>query len=249
MKTIKLLVCLLCLLASCCKRHSRTVASATDITVISDLTDSFLLYPLSEPILALYDFNGNADQAARFQLVLISDKRYNPSETATLESGAITEEHNTNDDIELREQVVYAFQDAIRKIITELPKRFPVHPLGHSECFATVASELQRLATNEASQRILIIYSDLAENTEDFSLYRDHDERLLQDNPRKVLHILQKKCSLPDNLTGISVYLVYNPPNRESDIRYSRIVALYQSALKARGARVIIQSSNKTYAP
>lgn len=248
MRMIKL-TCILCLLAACSKQHEGTVAPATEITIITDLTDTLAVYPQAEPILALYGFNNNADQGATFRQVLLTDKKLNPTEDISLETRKVSDSHNTNDDVEYREQIVYAFQDAVRKALEDFPKRYAIHPLGHSECFATISSELNRLAASTASQRILIVYSDLMENEEDISVYSDANQQLLHKNPAKVAKILSRRCPLPEKLVGVTVYFVFNPPDRNSDTKYGNMVSLYERLLKARGARVVIQASNKRYEP
>jgi len=248
MKIIKIMG-LLCLLASCSKQHSEAVAPATDITVITDLTDTFAVYPQAEPILALYGFDNNAERAASFRQVLLTDKKLNPIEDIALESGKVSESHNTNDDVEYREQIIYAFQDAVRKAINDFKKRYAVRPLGHSECFATISSELNRLAASTASQRTLLVFSDLQENEEDFSCYSEASQQLLRENPSKVARKLLRRCPLPESLVGITVYFIYDPPDRDADTRFGNMVALYQRLLKARGARVVIQADNKRYEP
>lgn len=248
MKNIKLM-CFLCLLASCSKRHGGTVAPATDITVITDLTDTLLVYPSAEPILALYDFEDNPNQAVHFRQVLLTDKVLNPAENIDLESGEESDRHNTNDDVTYREQIVYSFQDAVRKAFTDFPKMYPVRPLGHSEAFATIARELNQLAERNASQRILLVFSDLQENEEKFSCYTAKGQRLLHEDPEKVMRILQKRCPLPESLVGVTIFFVFDPPDRDSDVRYRSMAALYKRMLKTRGARVVIQATKKRYEP
>jgi hypothetical protein len=233
-------VLIICALAACSKKITPCVTHESDITVISDMTDSFALRPAAEPILALYDFPTDKDQAAAFRLVLITDKLLNPVEDIHIEEGTVTEHQNVNDEVDFREQLVYGFYDAVRKSFTDFPSRYAHHSsLGHSECFATIASELNLLASRKASQ----------ENEDAFSCYTEQGRNMLRINPDKVAMLLQKRCPLPNDLEGVTVYFVYEPLDREQDARFSEMMGIYKRLLKERRARVVVQANNKNDLP
>jgi hypothetical protein len=248
MKQLNILITA-CLLASCSKEYT-PATPASYISVIDDLTDSFALHPAADPILGLYDFQTDKDQAGNFRLVLITDKQLNPIEEIHIDAGTETEKDNINDEVDYREQLVYSFYDAIRKSLTDFHARYAhSSPLEHSECFATISSELNCLANSKASQRTLIVFSDLQENEEAFSCYTERGRNLLHTHPDKVMRLLQKRCPLPNDLSGVTVYFVYNPMNREQDISFSEMAGIYKQLLKERRARVVILATNKYYQP
>lgn len=241
----------MCILAaSCSKSHTPTIVHSSRISVIHDITDSMACFPAADPILAMYGFENDKNQEAHFRLVLISDKKLNPVEEINIEDGTTTEQKNENQETDYREQLVGSFYEEVRNAITDFHKHYvPSTSLKHSECFATIASELELLAGSKAAQRTLIIFSDLQENTDVFSCYTPQGQRLLQNNPGKVAKLLLQRHPLPDNLIGITVYFVYNPCNRDQDIMFGEMVAIYMQLLHARGARIVIQATNKNYEP
>jgi len=239
------------LLCSCSKHTARPVLPSTEITVVDDLTDTFTLHPIADPILALFDFPDAKNQSAKFRLVVVTDRLLNPSVDMTIADGTTTEENNEDQEIDNREQIIYNFYDMVRHGVTEFPSRYS--PAGgslkHSECFATIASELELLAKSTASQRTLIVFSDLLENNELYSCYTDDGRKLLQMHPLKIVHLLQKRCELPKSLVGITVYFVYQPKTRELDQLFNSMVAIYKQLLHERGARIVIQADNKNFQP
>jgi hypothetical protein len=241
-------ILIVCLLAACKKEHTPQAVHGSRISVIRDITDPLQCVPTADPILALYGFEHNKDQDACFRLVLITDKKLNPVEQIHIDDGSTSEQENINEEVDYREQLVYSFYDAVRKAIADFHKRYPSGTsLQQSECFATIANELELLAVSNAAQRTLIIFSDLQENTAEFSCCTREGQSLLQNSPGKVAKLLLKKHLLPANLQGISVYFVYNPYNVDQDRRFSAMTAIYQQLLHERGARVIIQATNKYY--
>jgi hypothetical protein len=250
MKQLKILAAVVYLLAACNKQHSVAIVPRTDITAVFDVTDTFVLTPIPDPILALYNFEMAKDQAAFFRLVLLTDKKLNPAEDIHLDGGVVTEEQNVNDEVDFREQLILSFYDEVRRSLSDFGKRYAQKgTLGHSECFATIAAELRRLDTSKASQRMLIVYSDLQENSDVFNCYSKEGQKLLNANPIKVGAILLKHIPLPDDLTGITVYFVYGPTSREQDKQFWQMATIYERFLKDRGARVVIQATNKSYEP
>jgi hypothetical protein len=250
MKKLSIILAL-CLAASCGKKPNAPTPVHTSCTcTIDDRTDSFALHPLADPILAISEFQNDKDQEATHRLVLLTDKLLNPIEEMHLADANTSEARNENGEMDNREQLVYSYCDAFRSAVGSLYKRFPVGgTLQHSECFATVAGELEYLANSTASQRTLIVFSDLQENSDAFSCYTQDGLKLLQTHPQKVAKLLQSRRSLPKNLTGVTVYFVYMPLTRDQDQRFNEMVSIYKSLLKERGARVVVQAQNTNYQP
>lgn len=243
-------ILVVCFLAACSKPKSSHPVHASRITVIYDITDSLKSIPLPEPILSLHDFESDQGQAANFRMVLVTDKLLNPTEEIHIDDEISGERNNTNDEVDYRQSIVLAYYDAVRRAITDFDKHYTSGTsIKHSECFATIASELELLANSNASQKVLLIFSDLQENSGAFSCYTPQGQYLLQNNQEKVARLLLSRHSLPDNLQGTTIYFVYNPATREEDIRFAEMFRIYKQLLHARGARVIVQASNKSFQP
>jgi hypothetical protein len=240
----------LILLASCGKMNKDNIVHETDIVLVQDTTDTLLCLPEPGAILALFGFDVDKNQAASFTYSLITDKRNNPSETINIRDGKTTDKHNEDDDEDYREKLVLAYYDAVRDAVRNFQSVYQSgKSLDHSECFATIANELEGLVQKNGARRSLIVFSDLSENSRDFSCYSGKGKRLLQSSPMKVAELLLKHHPLPKDLRGISVYFVFNPRNREEDFRFGRMANMYRQLLQTRGARVTIQCQNSNFQP
>jgi hypothetical protein len=240
----------LILLASCSKATNESAINGTDIVLVHDLTDALQCTPEPEAILGLHAFDVDKNQAASFRYVLITDKQSNSVETIQIADGKTTEKLNENDEEDYREKMVWAYYDAVRNAIKNFPSQFQSKlSLEHSECFATIASQLEELAQRNGARQILISYGDLSENSEAFSCYSRKGKRLLKEHPEKVAVLIMKSHTLPKTLRGTSIYFVFNPRNREEDIRFNQMVTVYRYILQGKGARIIVQSQNNYYQP
>lgn len=248
MKSLKLFTCIL-LLDSCNCNEALSPIPGTEICVIHDVTDKLILKPVPDPILALYDFYHNENQPAIFRYVVLTDKVTTPVETITIDDGRVTEAENKYDDPGHRANSIHAFYGAVRYAIDNFPKQYIPESgaMDHSECFATISQQLNHLAISRASQKILCVFSDLSENSS-FSTYRKKDLRLLEEHPERVAELLMAKHPLPKSLVGITIYFTFLPKDRDEDMRFNQMVTLYTKLLKNLGARVVIQSTNKSFA-
>lgn len=236
-----------CLLTACHKSEP-AITHSTDLTVVRDITDQLQEQPDEDAILKLYGFADDKNQAARFRYVLITDRNLNPVAVNSINDGTITEKLNMEDEINYRERLICSFYDDVRGTMRKFQKEFAMpNPLRHSECYSTVVTEICRLAESKSSQRMLVVFSDLAENSSLFNCYSHKGQELLASNPQKVAKMLQRGIKLPATLQGITVYFVYRPPDRESDILFGRMVSIYRQLLHERGARVVVQATSKQF--
>lgn len=111
--------------------------------------------------------------------------------------------------------------------------------INKSCIYEPVMRELNRLSKSKSHHRFMIINSDLAENSDLFSVYRSNDFTELQNHPDKIMEILRTKIE-PENLKGIAVYFVYKPKNDEDNKRFLIMVSLFKKILETNGAEVSI---------
>jgi len=247
MKNLKSLLAI-CLLYSCGKLGIQSKTSTSLLTVVYDITDPLKCIPCANPILKLYDFQSYKDQLAQFRLVPVSDKKLNPIREVTIENSSVSDQNNVNEEMDYRENLVLAFYDSVRMAINDFQSQYTADTsLHYSECYSTIATELEILASRNASKKILIVFSDLFENSVEFSCYTYQGLSLLKNNPEKVEAILLRQHPLPDNLQGIMIYAVYNPDNRENDILFSKMATVYKHMMTSRGATIKFQATNKYF--
>jgi hypothetical protein len=243
MKTSKLLLasCILC--AAC--QHQQEAKHSTQIVTVTDKTDHLSILPAADPILHLFGLNRDKNNEAYFRIASISDKQLNPAIEYHLPDGPSTESNNSQDDPYYREKVLLNFYSNVKKAIEEfnaISRRDST--LKNSECFATIASELQRMASHHAERNILLVFSDLQEKSDLFNCYPVSSQELLRKTPGKVLERFNNTHLLPNHLNGFDVYFVYQPNTREDDKRFAGMISIYKSLLESRGARVKVQADN-----
>ncbi len=243
----QILILFMCVLPSCNTAVVQAEQWGTMIILVGDRSDRFEVYPLAEPILALYKFDENKDKAATFRHVVISDMRLNPIQEFYLPSSIEAEKLNVREEVNFRDRLIHSFYDSVRNEIvsTQTGNSVP-ESLEHSQCFAVISNELAVLMSRKANERILIVYSDLMENST-FNCYSDEGQALLASTPDKVGTLLNEQTPLPESLNGVTIYFVYRPETIKADALYARIIAVYKSLLTSRGAKVHVSATNKYY--
>ena len=81
------------------------------------------------------------------------------------------------------------FLSSVRNTITSFNAKVKTdssHKLKHSECFKTLAHELQNLVRHKVVKCILIAFSDLQECSDIFSCYSKGNRKLLVTHPDKI---------------------------------------------------------------
>ncbi len=237
---------------ACKKVHTDTARQSIDVHILVDTTDPHILYPEANPILgSIFDFEHDPDKSATFRFTTISDKRFNNVIEYHIADGATSERHNKDEDPNYREKVVLGFYNAIRTTCADFSASCKsLKSRCYSECYAGIAGELVLLSQSKANQKVLLVFSDLQENTPDgFSCYTIEGQELLFSNQDTVMQILQSQQQFPNNLKGITVYFIFQPRTRLEDRQYFIMVNIYKRFLETRGARVIINTTNKYYQP
>lgn len=250
MKQLKLILTATIIAASCNKNVISNADQDIIVTVVGDITDSLACVPTASPILKLFDFQTNMNHSGTCRFALISDKKLNPIEEISIPDGLKSARDNVNEQVDYREKLVHSFYGKVRRSMNNFPEKYSIaNTLNYSECFSTIANELNYLANSKARQKILLIFSDLQENTNDFSCYAPEGKELLQTDVDKVINLFLKETPLSDKLSGITVFFVYQPLSIEQDSNYAQMIALYKKLLTSRGAKIVVQATNKSYTP
>lgn len=228
---IAIIIGLLCIV-SCRGLESRT----TEVIVLHDVTDSLLARPIASEILSLYSLEGASKwDGGYFQLSTLSDVSLSRSKRIVLQP----EMSWTSNELERKKQIE-KFQKGVKEILDAASK----DSIGkkQSSVYLSISRALHTLSTSKSSRKILIVYSDLMENTKELSFYSDEELKVLTANPESVRHKLDQMASLL-KLDGIEVHLIYQPMNVEADEHFRIVSTFYQKLLTDRGARVFIEAS------
>ena len=221
---------------------------SVDITALIDVTDQLTVLPQPEAILKLYDFDSDRNINASFKICSITDRQLNPEKDIYLPNSSVTEKDNVQDDPYYREKLVLLFYNGVRKAINDfITTNKNDSSLNHSECFRTIADELSNMKNNQAQKKILLIFSDLQENSELFDCYKIRGQELLNKKQGEVLKIFEQANLLPNVLKGTIAIFVYAPKNREEDQRYMNMVSVYKKLLESKGAIVKVQANSDVF--
>lgn len=206
----------------------------TETSVLGDITDSLLSKPDTNGILGFYD-TGNQWDGRMFRFSELSNVSYTQVKEVKLE--AANQWFSNEFD---RAKEISGFKNKVSAILANAGK----DAIGktNSSIYLPIAMELNRLAKSKAQRRILIVYSDLMENTPDMSFYGKSGFELLKAN-----HVLLRKyftqlLSL-QNLSGIEIYFIYQPINPQQDKYFQAVSEFYRELLEMKGAKVNIQAN------
>jgi len=203
----------------------------TEITVLWDVTDTTIGKPKSDEILPLYHLDGeDVWNGALFRISTLSNVNFNPTEELTLPP------RNKWLSNELqRQKEIGTFKSQIALSI-DAPQTEDIGR-SSSSLYWPVFIELKRLAEQTGERRIMVIQSDLMENSADLSLYDPKQLKAFTTDPTSVKYLTENIAQLPP-LKGIEVYMIYRPMNTVDSERYTLISEVLTNLLQEKGAKV-----------
>jgi len=201
-------------------------------SVLIDKTDSFLVKPDATEILALSHIQDDKFKTVRLRIQSVSNVNYNPITSLELPAAIPLLSNPTERDTEALD-FINRTKSKIDSINT-LPAG-----LQHSSIYLNVIGEVNKMAAIEGNQKIVIVYSDLLENSPLFNMYNTKQQRLLKTNLISVKAAFLKALK-PVCLKGIQVYFIFRPRTDAENDRFALIVNLYKTILEESGASVFI---------
>lgn len=240
LKTLKIVVCLAliatCVIAIVILCHSYKLPPTTHVVVLRDVTDSFAVQPKPDVLLSLFALSeGERWNGAWVELADITDVSYNAvSSTYVVPANKwLSNELQRDKEIDRFKQHVTTLVDAEREDTTGRP---------YSSVYLAMAQQLVRLYEDWTEKRVLVVYSDLMENTPSVSFYDTRVLASLNERPDKVVQAWEAVLPLP-TLAGIDVYLIYQPVDAADDARYQVVSGFYKKMLEAKGATVQVAAN------
>jgi hypothetical protein len=209
--------------------------SDIEITILKDITDTLLVEPTFSDLITLMHTDSTTLQSIKVNCSTITDYEYNKVLTAELPSRSFWLS-NPGDRI----QEVKNFQQNVSENIAAINAE--KNPRPQSNIYSTLIHELNRLSTAPADQKICIVYSDLAQNTSQYSIYRTKDFSLLIRHPDQVQKILEN-IEKPDNLKGVSVYFVFNARNPRDNEIFSDMSKVFKQIFTSAGAQIFVAAN------
>jgi hypothetical protein len=206
---------------------------ATELTIALDRTGSYSLSsPDKQTLKETFALRQDVWKGYRFRLMSFSDVSLNH-----------TYEHKIEPECEYlgnvykRKKKIAQFTSgldaSLEKLIAEPVER------PSSSLYVPLARELNRLAESKAQRKIVVVYSDLEEASPVLVFRTPKTFKLLKDSPDSVERILEKELPLSD-LTGIEVYVVFQPSEVNDSEMFRVVSGFYKNMLEKKGAKVTI---------
>ena len=148
-------------------------------SVLIDKTDSFIVKPDATEILTLTHLQDDKFKTVRLRIQSVSNVNYNPITSLELPAAIPLLTNPTERDNEALEFINRT--KAKIDSINSLPAG-----LQHSSIYLNVIEEVNKMASLEGNQKIVIVYSDLLENSPLFNMYNTKQQRLLKTNLHSV---------------------------------------------------------------
>ena len=219
-----------------CYRALHVPPRQTAVVVLRDVTDSFAAHPNAGELLALFDLRGAQPwSGARLRVSSITDVSHNRVSEARLDPANkwLSNELERGRHIERFEADVVRIVDNSGAVGTGK---------NHSSVFYAVAQQLTYLSGSGADAGILIVYSDLMENTPELSFYDTRVLAALRERPDEVVRAWEGRLG-PATLAGIDVYLIHQPASAADDAAYQTVSGFYRQLLEGKGARVTVSAN------
>lgn len=238
MKRILTIMCFLILCAAGITLAALTyhLPPTTEVVLLRDVTESFIAQPDASEVIRLYNLSGdNRWNGAEFSFSAVTDVSYNPS--AVIKIDAANEW--LSNELE-RAKDTKQFQEELTEILANAKK----DTIGrwNSSIYFPIAERVIHLSQSKAKKRILLVYSDLMENTNGVSFYNSKEFSLMKSDPDLLRNSLEKIQPLP-SLNGIEVYLIYQPRSAKEDSEYRVVSDFYRNMLQSKGARVHVSAN------
>jgi len=209
--------------------------STVEVSVLYDITEKKSVVPNIDEIISLYNFE-NKYNGGVFKLIEITDVSFNPVLFAKIDA----ENRWLSNEMD-RDKKIKGFKSRVSEFIVKAGK--DSSGKDNSSIYLPIAAELNKLAGDKVNlRRVLIVYSDLMENTNELSFYKKEDFELLNANPEKVKSYFEKLLKL-NSISGIEVYFIYQPINNIDDQDYRLVSGFYRKLLESKGAKVNISAN------
>lgn len=230
LKTLGILL-LITLLVGCVSEKNTT----TELVIARDVTDSIIAQPKTEEIFNLFGLTENPLNGAIFKFQNLSDVSYNQRSQVKIEP----QNKWLSNEME-RQGEIKKFKIAIESKLEQSPSN--TIEKENSSIYLPIARELNQLSQSKSDRRILVVYSDLMENTPEFSFYRKGDFELVNNQPDSLQKRFENEL-LISPLGGIEIYFIYQPKDIKSDQRFQIISEFYKKLLESKGAKVTISAN------
>lgn len=232
MRTFYCILILMMLLA-CKHTESFTIA----ITVMADRTDTITIdRPNVLLVKSLSDLVNDPTNGIDFRFQHIGNTDFNPVFNAKLKPSSFLD-----NSLERKVAIAHFYKD-IYTLFKSENKR--IYSYTSSSILIPLVAQLKKLQQLDASKKVLVLYSDGYECSSLFNVYGTDRTKLLS-NTKLVAEKLKVQLQLPDALSDVTLYLIYNPSTPEDNKLFSSVCKLYLELFKDSGLNIRIGMEQK----
>jgi hypothetical protein len=199
---------------------------------MKDMTDPFASKPNTADILSLFELDKDKWSGAKFRYMGINDVSYNH----VLQAEIAAEDKWFGNELE-RDRDIKSFKAKVQQILEDtLEEKIG---RGVSSIFSPAARELNAMSKSSSQKRILLLFSDLMENTAEVNFYNPQTLSSIKRNPKKIQALLEQQVKL-EPLNDIEVYIIYQPQATKTNREFQIVSEFYKNILESKGAKVFI---------
>lgn len=223
MKTITKIITTIILLIGC---KSEVCLLEKEVVCVIDGTDTSIHKPTFSEIKPFLNLKNNNNGMA-FKAKVIQDIDFGSSFEKSLLPKEIKDE--TAEERFLRKKKFLKDAEAgYTKISSQATEK------QHSIIYRVIAIELKKLSLSAAIDKIMLVTSDLMENSDVLNFYKSHDRYLLLKDPYEVKRKLLNQIELKD-LKGVKVYFLFQPKDFYENETYKAILEIYERMITKAG--------------
>jgi len=220
---------------SCSEEVSQSILCSTLIDVTGSNTPS-LKNIKSADFLSILDLERNRNNKIEYRQAFITETFLNFTHQLKLNPAPSMMMSNDFD----RDEEILAFKTELNEALSLISQEMDGRE--HSSVYVPFAREVNRMAQTTADVKLIVLISDLTENSEFLSFFAKNFQNDLQKSPEVIEEYFQKELPLADDLSGLTIRIVHQP-NEQDNVIFKRLSRVYRSMLEKRGATVIIQAN------
>lgn len=207
----------------------------TIVSILQDQTD-ILNAPLGmADISGLLQLNDHPENGVEVHISAINDVGFNKTTTIAL---AEVKNKYTSNEYQRKTKDIPFFIDSVATAIEAL--NAGISKMSSSYVIQAIQKECIYLSNSSADTKILVISSDLAENSNFLNMYDDRVLKRIKDGDTELFNLVNEKYPLPDDLSDIQVFVHYVPKDRIKSDEFEIISSFYRQYLTSHNAKFTI---------
>lgn len=206
------------------------------VTVLSDRTDPTIEKPNPKEITELLGLKHDPNRGIDFSFQVIGNVDYRPVSKLPLEPHSLL-----NNDFERSFQVEQYMHSLDSLITSENQKDFL---FKSSSILRPLVAALESAANSGATHKSVLLYSDLQEISDVFSVLDAATQSMLLENPQEFASDIQENISIYEYLDGITLNIIYYPTTRAQNRAFRDMLVLYELLFKHTGLQISVGTSS-----